>query len=96
MKKTIAILTALLIMFTMIFSVHFVAENSHHKCDNHNDCPICQLLESAREITTKGFVVIASIGFVFAVFFTNKTANISNVSLNNGSILILNKVRLDN
>lgn len=96
MKKTIAILTALLVMFTMIFSVQFVAENSRHKCDDHNNCPICQLLESAREITTKSFIVIASIGFVFVIFLANKTVNISNVSFINGSVLILNKVRLDN
>ena len=96
MKKTLSILMSILIVYAMIFSMHFMAENSQHKCQCHSECPICQMVEVAHEIANKIAIITIGICVIFAAFFKDEVDEFSTTILNNGSILILNKVRLDN
>lgn len=52
-KKSLTILLAICFLATLMLSLTFIVENSHHDCTGH-DCVICQMLETAEEITGGG------------------------------------------
>ncbi len=49
-KRLISIITAMLFLFTVIFSVTFIASYARHECVNGDDCVICSEIENCQEL----------------------------------------------
>ncbi len=94
-KRIIALLAAFAVVFVMLFSASFIAENIHHDCAG-DDCPICTVMiqcsNHLRSIGTVLTVVAAVAGFLVVEkeLSQNTPEDLSAVSL------ISQKVRMNN
>ena len=90
----IALLTTAFI-FGTLFSVLYIAIESHHDCIGE-DCPICQCIivceNILKKLSTDLFVMSVSVAFVFA----SKISIIKNLKLIPIQTLVSLKVKLSN
>ena len=51
LQRAIALLTALLLIFCLVFSFTFLGINADHECLSSEDCPICTEMSLCSELT---------------------------------------------
>lgn len=51
LQRAIALLTALLLLFCLVFSFTFLGINADHECLSSEDCPICTEMSLCNELT---------------------------------------------
>ena len=51
LQRAIALLTALLLLFCLVFSFTFLGINADHECLSSEDCPICTEMSLCSELT---------------------------------------------
>ncbi len=49
-KRLMSVITAILFLLTVIFSVTLIASSADHECTNSDDCAICAEVNSCREL----------------------------------------------
>ena len=50
-RRTIALLTALILAFCLVFSSAYFGVNADHECLSSEDCPICTEMSLCSELT---------------------------------------------
>ena len=50
-RRTIALLTALILAFCLVFSSAYLGVNADHECLSPEDCPICTEMSLCSELT---------------------------------------------
>ena len=68
-KKVIALLMCILLVFTVILSVSFVSHGSSHCCVGE-DCRICAVIQRCTQMLEKLLVAASLVAFLGAVTFT--------------------------
>ena len=94
-NRLIAVLLAVTVVFVVLFSTFFIAENADHDCDG-SDCLICNAI-SICENALKS-IVLAAVAVILAAFlstFTLSKPSLSKRLANNASLVTL-KVKLSN
>ena len=51
LQRAIALMTALLLLFCLVFSFTFLGINADHECLSSEDCPICTEMSLCSELT---------------------------------------------
>ena len=82
-------------IFGMLFSVMYIAIESHHDCIGE-DCPICQYIIVCENILKKLSTTLAVISISITFFFASKISIIKNLKLILIQTLVSLKVKLSN
>jgi hypothetical protein len=67
-KRLIATFVAVLILFSLFFSIYFVALKTNHECTGE-DCPICHEIQSCLQTIRTLIVTIPATAVMVAVLF---------------------------
>lgn len=69
--NAIAVVTALIFLITMLYSMFFIAQNTHHDCTNEN-CPICEQLQMAESMVQRvSAVILVVVSSIFVYILAN-------------------------
>ncbi len=95
MRKMIACIMMIMMLFTVSVSSFFVSEHFHHDCDGE-DCPICETLQICENaIRCIGGAIVPAVLAGFA-FVTIVQAICVSTELFLNDTLVSQKVRLNN
>ena len=94
-RRVVAVLLAVVLSFTMLFSAYYILKEQHHQCHGA-ECPICRNIERCEQFLNQistGLIHLAIsviAVMIVAVIATKTDENISHPTL------VSFKVRLDN
>ena len=74
-KRILSVALAVLVLFVVLYSVFFIAAESHHDCIGEN-CPIClqiQVYENTLKTLSSAAAVTAASAILYVAFFIIKT-----------------------
>lgn len=78
-KRRAALIVIAIFVFALFLSCDFLLANAEHDCASCYDCPVCAVLELAREVSgakrkaaSAGFTLAAAIFAVLAALFVKK------------------------
>ncbi len=94
LKKTIAILSGIILLGTIIFSAFFIAAEAEHQCEGE-ECPICECIKKCENIihSVGGGIEVQGIVFMYILVVT--FGFIPFASDNTRETLVTEKVRLN-
>ncbi len=69
-KKFIAKLFIIISAFIVVLSPLVSIAESHHHCDHHDDCPICEVIRTTKETIKQTEITPPKANVVFVVPFT--------------------------
>lgn len=97
MKKTVAIVLAIILLVTTFFAIEYTSKNCMHTGRNCcASCDVCAGLKMARQITTRIFHFASLIVISLLLFIFNDKVKKYDVLSSNKYTLVKQKVRLDN
>ena len=94
-KRTVSIIMAIMVLFVVLFSAFFIANESGHDCDG-DDCPICSCMQQCSEnLQLSGIILSAqsAAGLPLVLLFLSLLCFLCS---HTQETLVSRKVRLNN